>query len=56
MEINWHVVLIRLLDGFLYGTGFILGLLFWLMFLRWLHGRNKIEQQRSKEFFDKISK
>jgi len=56
MEINWIVVFIRIADGFLYATGFILGLLLWLVFLSWLRGRNKIEQQRSKEFFDQVSK
>ena len=35
MSINWPVVLIRLLDGALYGTGFILAVIFWCWLLRW---------------------
>jgi hypothetical protein len=30
MEINWLVVLIRLFDGVLYGTGFALAIMFWV--------------------------
>lgn len=56
MEINWIVVFMRMADGFLYGTGFVLALLLLLVFINWLRGRNKIEQQKSKEFFDQVSK
>jgi hypothetical protein len=37
MSINWPVVLVRLVDGALYGTGFILAVFFW----RWLIGVGK---------------
>lgn len=29
IQINWLVVALRLVDGFLYGTGFVAALLLW---------------------------
>ena len=31
MEINWPIVALRIVDGFLYGTGFVMAMAFWLM-------------------------
>lgn len=35
-EINWFVVAIRLIEGFLNGTGFVLAVLLWYAFVSWL--------------------
>lgn len=34
MEINWVVVGLRIADGFLYGTGFVLALAMWLWVIK----------------------
>lgn len=33
MSVNWPVVIIRLVDGFLYGTGFLFAIIFWVKFI-----------------------
>lgn len=34
MEINWIAILNKFADGVVFGSGFILALLFWTMFMR----------------------
>lgn len=34
MEVNWLLVLVRLLDGFLTGTGFFIAVCLWVWFAK----------------------
>lgn len=33
-DVNWCVVVLRLVDGFLYGTGFVIALLCWYVLFK----------------------
>lgn len=48
IEINWIVVAIRLADGFLYGTGFVLALLIWFGIFKAIPARGAAIAQQGK--------
>jgi hypothetical protein len=41
MEVNWTVVLLRIIDGVLYGTGFIFAVLCWVWFVEWMKKKSE---------------
>lgn len=41
MAINWTVVALRIADGFLYGTGFVMALVIWLGFIKALPAKKQ---------------
>lgn len=49
LEINWPIVALRVIDGWLYGTGFVLALLIWYGFI------NTANKRSSKKKEEKLS-